>query len=158
MWVGSSFRGPPDKQWGAAAGPEASFYFWLMSHSLAKTAPTGAIWRGRVFPSSQQLPGNTLCNVGSRVYFLRSWEGRQCPRQKLYSVTDKRLPEGFRVYTGAFETGTDAQQGTGAGQCVTLKYSWSRLLCIWLTPTWQQSETAQSSAEYWVEERWGKQR
>lgn len=53
---------------------------------------------------------------------------------------------------GKPETSTDAwQEDTGrAGQYVTLRYSWSRSLCIWLTPTWQLSGTAHPSAEYRV--------
>lgn len=62
------------------------------------------------------------------------------------------LTRGFQTvldgHAGKPETSPEAWQETEAGECVTLKYSWSRSLRIWLTPSWQQSGSAHPSAEY----------
>lgn len=132
--------------------PQTGFHFQGRSHSLAKIALVGALREERLSILSA-TPREYLMRCGNPHELSEVMQGASvCLRWKLYSVINKRLPESFG--RACWETWNQCRrmaEDTGrAGQYVTLKYSWSRSLCICLTPTWQLSGSAHPSAEYGV--------
>lgn len=132
----------------ARAGTRDQLPFWVHEPQPGKNSSSGS---RRVRGSFSVLSGNTLHHVGSCTQFLRSCKGHWCLRWKLYLITDKRLPRRFWMSTqGNLKPARGRLAADRVGECMTLKYSWSRSLCVWLTPTWRQSEGAHPLAEDWV--------
>lgn len=116
--------------------PETSFHFWLMSHSLAKTAPARAILKRGTFFSILSATIREYLNQCGKLHALP-----EVVRGPLVSPMETGLHNGRdfqRVldrHARETETSTDTWQETGAAECVTLKYARLRSLGIWRTPT-----------------------
>lgn len=147
-----SCPGSPDKQWEARAGTTDRLPFSGQEPQPGKNSFSGSTEGGRDFPSSQRLPGNTLCDVGTRMNFLRSCKGHRCVSDENFIQSSTR---GFqRVLDGRAgkpETSADAWQKTRVGQDSTwLWNTHGQDLCVFVWPlpdSWVAVPTPQQSME-----------